>query len=1045
MPFALSAFVRTTTLLLVTSAGLALAEIPKPTDAPKPLSPAESAKKFRLPAGFRMDLIAAEPLIADPACMTFDERGRLFVGELHGYNMEGEVDRLELNKTGKLDKVIRRVRIEGELLDRAREQTFGRIKLLSDTNGDGQMDESILFADNLPPCYGLTAARGGIIAVCPPEVIFLADRDGDGKAEVRETLYRGFTMEVLERGINNPRWCADNWIYVGAGDRPGKITGPHFEGDVWAGFSDFRVKADGTAVEPVTGTVGTFGLAVTEFGDRFSASGGTPGLYALPLDHHYLTRNPFVATPSGRHSSVHYSRCYPTSRPHPWRTKRAEDPRWVKFYGKRETSTGYYTAGCGNEIYNASLFGDDFRGNFFSCEPSQNFVHRILLERNGAGYKGSRPAGTEKSEFLTSDDTWFRPNNLHCAPDGGLYIVDMYREIIEDYSAIPRHLQQQYGLMGGSDRGRLWRLMPEKAEPRDLVDLTKESNESLAKLTDDADMWWRLAAQRLLIERGGEDATKAALDQLTKAETAQGRLHALYTLDGLDALKADQVMQALADAHYGVRTAALKMSEKWLAENDVLMSIVSGMTDDSDPRVRLQLAMTLGEVKDERATAALLKLAQQRGNERWMAAAVLSSVNDTALEVFIALCKPGAMTENSKAILGPLAATLGARRNSEEIAQALHLLLAKDADLQKECLQGLSTGLARGITAIATPRDEWISVKELLKSDHEEIRALAVKLGAQVRLTDAPEIRAAYAKAAEEALDAGRRHRERIAAIRLLSGAPFDVLAPCVDELLEPQQPPVIQLAAIAALGECEDEQVGAALLDKWEGYTPNLRKATIAALFGRTNRLTALLDSVEEGRVRASQIDAFHREQIFSIDENGIAARAKKLLADMQDDAEFAKRVAKYTAALAAPREPSLGHEVFKKNCMVCHRINGEGFQVGPEIAGAINRSDESILMDMLDPGRKIASGFESYVIRTVDGRIVSGVLVADSATSVSLKRDKGEVDTVLRKNIEEMKASEQSLMPANFHEVVTPKETADLLAWIRQVLSPMSEKAPE
>src|SRR5438445_4731116 len=217
---------------LLSGASLAWAQIPKPTDAPRAMSPEQSAAAFKLPDGFRMEVVASEPLIASPSAVCWDERGRMFVSELHGYNLAGQLDIEELNKTGKLDTQVRRVQADEKFKRAAQAGTFGVVKLLRDTNRAGRMDAADVWATNLPPIYGLVPARGGIIVACAPDIVFLADREGDGKAETREILFTGFPTGELERGINAPQWGADGWIYFGRGWGRGKITGPDLRATV---------------------------------------------------------------------------------------------------------------------------------------------------------------------------------------------------------------------------------------------------------------------------------------------------------------------------------------------------------------------------------------------------------------------------------------------------------------------------------------------------------------------------------------------------------------------------------------------------------------------------------------------------------------------------------------------------------------------------------------------------------------------------------------------------------------------------------------------
>lgn len=201
-------------LTLLAAAGFAAQTapegIPRPDDAPKPLSPEESIQSYRLPEGFRFEFVASEPLISSPSGVCWDERGRMFVSELHGYNLEGQLDIEELNKTGRLDTQVRRVEADEKFKRAAKLGTYGVVKLLVDTNADGRMDQAIVWATNLPPAYGLVAARGGVIVACAPDIVFLADRDGDGRPDVREVLFTGFRTGALERGINAPLWQVED-------------------------------------------------------------------------------------------------------------------------------------------------------------------------------------------------------------------------------------------------------------------------------------------------------------------------------------------------------------------------------------------------------------------------------------------------------------------------------------------------------------------------------------------------------------------------------------------------------------------------------------------------------------------------------------------------------------------------------------------------------------------------------------------------------------------------------------------------------------------
>src|SRR5436190_12618285 len=325
-------------------------------DAPQPKTPEESRASVKLPAGFRLELVASEPLVREPSGVCWDERGRMFVCELHGYNLEGHYDVEELNKTGTLDRVVRRIQADERAKQLAAAGTFGTVKLLTDTDGDGRMDKAEIWADDLPPCYGLCAARGGIIVACTPDIVFLADRDGDGRPEVREKLFTGFTEGILERRLNAPQWGLDDWIYFGTGHGGSQITGPYLKEPVELPRTDFRIKADGSAIEPISGITWGLGFTFTESGERFISSVGWPATYVVPLPWHYLARNPYLATPSLNDQNPPDRRAYPISEPHPWRTRRATDPGFAKYYTDRygvaeSVPNGYFTSCCSPLVY----------------------------------------------------------------------------------------------------------------------------------------------------------------------------------------------------------------------------------------------------------------------------------------------------------------------------------------------------------------------------------------------------------------------------------------------------------------------------------------------------------------------------------------------------------------------------------------------------------------------------------------------------------------------------------------------------------------------
>ena len=889
--------------------------------------------------------------------MAFDEQGRLFVSEIHGYNLDGYLDILELNKTGKLDREVRRVRhASPENQATAREETYGTVKLLSDTDGDGRMDQVDVWADRLPPCYGVIAARGGVIAICAPDIVFLADRDGDGEAEVRETLFTGFARELIERGINTPRWGPDNWIYVAAGGGGGQITGPKLAAPVKIGHTDFRIRPDGTAIEPVTGRESMFGLALTDFGDRFH----TIITYASPLPHGYLARNPYIESPPGDVGIAPSRQLFPISQPDPWRKIRGQDPEWVKFYGAAETQpNGQFTASCGQLIYQAENWPEEYRGNYFVCDPANNLVHRSLLERHGAEYAARRAPENEASEFLASTDQWFRPISLNMGPDGAVYIVDMYREIIEDFSAIPRFLQQQYAeaLVAGVNHGRVWRLSwtggkdrPRESKP---VRFDQASNEELIRTLDDSNPWRRETAHRMLVERGDKSARATLAQRVRDGKTPQGRMHALYALDGLSVLEPSDVLAGLNDRNEFVRVHALQLADRWLDEQPKVLDRVVAMIDDPEPRVRIQTALTLGESRKPTAVEALAKLAIEHGEERWMSAAIASSIAETADQFLERLLAAKEITPGIAALVGPVSETIGAHRDEQAVGRCLQSIAKlSDSDqvkTQQLLLEGLSRGLERGQPGPLQSDVIVSGLERLLSSPSADVSEMSVRIAGLLQLSDSPAMQRAWESAARIASDDDRPLAARLAAVSLLSVAPW-TRQKSLQELLGARQPTELQLAVVKAFSRTDHAEIREALLAGWSGFFPKVQEAAIDACFARQDRLPWLLDAVAENTIPAAAINGLRREQLTEHGDPKIRRRARELFARQKND-ERAEVIERYSAALKLPRDPKRGEAVYLKTCAKCHRIGDNGAEVGPDLLAVRTRPDETLLSDLLDP----------------------------------------------------------------------------------------------
>jgi putative membrane-bound dehydrogenase-like protein len=984
---------------------LALGEIPKPVDAPLPLSPAESATKFKLPDGFRMELVASEPLIKEPSGVCWDERGRMFVSELHGYNLEGQYDIEELNKTGELDRVVRRYDADPKIKEAARAGTFGTVKMLTDTDGDGRMDKAEVWADKLPPCYGLCPAREGVIVACAPDIIYLADRDGDGKAEVRETLFTGFAAGALERGLSNPQWGPDNWIYVGIGHDGGHITGPHLAKPVDLPRTDFRIKPDGSAIEPIMGTTKTIGMAFTADGERFVVSTNMPGIHVGPVAWRYLARNPLVAAPNLEDKSMPTQLAYPISLPHPWRQKRSDDPGFSKYYsshyGQSESApNGYYTSACSCMVYQDEAL-PGLQGQFFMCEPAQNFIGRWIIKRDGPVLRLERPKGEDRSEFLPSSDAWFHPIALTTGPDGCIWVSDFYREIIEDYSAIPRYLQQQYGLINGHDRGRIWRLVHDdmpKAPPRDMSHL---SNQQLADEIGSKYIWHRQTARRLLVEKGARDVGPQ-ISKLVASKDPTIVVFALSTLEALDLLKPENVIAALGSSDAGVRVAGLRLAEPQFDGDDRVWKAVTSCAAD-EPHVRLQLALTLGDSHRKDSLAALARLAREHGDEQWMIPAIQSGLFGRTGQMFSELAQSPATIGKAAAMIGPLCTAIAVRRDADELSSTvLEIASMKDVKTQADCLKGLHAGF-RSPQSVTASDDARNALKQLAHSKNGEVKKQALGLIAVMKLESDADRKARLAKATATIADSTAASDEQLAA---------------VYELAAESDPEIIK-AMISAVGTS----------------TPRVREAILAELVGRYEYLPLVLDAIEANTLPATALSAVQRHGILEARDRKVRARATKLFGALKGPSP--ELVATFTKALAEKRDLAAGAIVFREKCATCHLAHEVGVAVGPDLTAEFGRAEEAFIRDIVAPSDTISAGFNTYNLVTTDGHIYNGMLAAETPTSVTLREPGGKEQVVLRKDIDELHVLPTSLMIDDFAKQLKPADVANVIAWLRQPTS--------
>jgi putative membrane-bound dehydrogenase-like protein len=965
-----------------------------------PIEPTEALKTFQVRDGFRMELLAAEPMVIDPVAAAYNEDGRLYVVEMTDYPyVEKENDKPFAQNTA--------------------DPPIGRVRLLIDRDGDGTFDESHVVADKLSWPTGVAVWKGGVFVAATPDIWYFKDTDGDHRADVREKVYTGFRKFNVQAVMNNLQSGLDHHIYGAASGNGGQVRPADQPSakPVAVLKQDFRFDPVTREFETISGGA-RFGNTFDDWGNRFLCDIRNPAQHVV-LPSHYLARNPHLPITRVLHDSAEAGdtiRVYRISPPEPWRELRAR--RWAaigKAYPRSElVGAGYITSSSGVTVYRGDAYPLKYRGNLFLGEVAGNLIHRETIEPNGVTFRARR---AEKGvEFVASTDTWFRPVNFVNAPDGTLHVLDMYREHIEHPWSIPDDIKAQLDLRSGSDRGRIYRLASPGFGARPAPKLGQATTAELVALLDHPNAWHRDTSHRLLFERQDKTAVEPLRGLLREAKTPLGRLHALWSLEGLRELSDSDLVGALADPSAGVREHAVRLAESRLSKSPTLFERVLALAEDPEIRVRFQVAFSLGEAADTRSVEGLASIARRDAGDDWVRAAVLSSqvpVADILLFAHLLNDARFAGSAAGRATLRSLAFEIGARARPAETEHAVEAMVrsplaaAKDLDALLDLTTGLAEGLRRG------GRRMWdVSMgpdaTDLLRSLNRHARRLA------------------QSDMASEEL------RER--AISLMGQDAFADSKGLLRGLLEPRQPERVQIAAVRALADYAESAVAELLLVRCRAYTPAVRNEVFGALLGRGSWTDALLDAVEEKTVDVGQIPPTRRALLMNSKDRAIRDRARALFGPATPSVRK-EVIALYQEALTQPGRSERGKNAFERECVSCHRLGERGHAVGPNLASVQRRTPDEILIHILDPNREVAPDYLEYTIALKDGRIVTGLIAAETATGLTLRRAEAAEETVLRSEIEEITSTGKSLMPEGLEAKISVPEMADLLAFLLEI----------
>jgi len=985
--------------------------------ASQPLEPDQALQSFRLRQQFTLQLVAAEPLTTDPVAAAFDEDGRLFVVEMNDYPYT--------------DKSTDQPNVE-----RTTDLPIGKIRLLVDDNDDGVFDRSTIFARDLSWPTGIVVWKDGIFVAATPDLWWLQDADRDGIAETRQRILTGFRKLNVQAVANNLLWTLDHQICGAGGTNGGLLSGtaldPHTPTPLAMSRHDFRFSPLGPPhhFQLLSGGA-RFGNTTDDQGNRFICNIRNPIQHVLlPLEH--LSRNPHFNPGSPLHdvaASGDQLPVFRSSPPEAWRVINAArltgqgDPRMPR---SEKNAAGYLTSACGVTVYRGDAWPPEFRSQVLLSDVAANLVHRQQLTPAGPTFTSHRL--DQNCEFVTSTDNWFRPVNFVHAPDGTLYLLDMYRETIEHPWSMPPDLKGMLDLERGRDRGRIYRITPPNFQRRPTPRLSQATTTELVRLLEHPNAWHRDTAARLLFQQQDPE-TPALLNQLLRqSPVPQARLQALHTLaaaipatpaetrqdtPALTRQLNDAVLHLLADPHPHLRRHALRIA----AEHSLAAlpdAVARSIREDSDPAVLFEAALHLHRLNSPLQEDLLTKLLARTPADPWIrTAALCSAQNHESLLLLASLRQPSLRSNpEHQPLLLLLAGIVGSRNQPAELrtlAYELNSLPEQDRTSQHfaELLAAVDQGLRRSRSSLPVA---W----------QDQPDALAL-------------IQYVTHSASTTALNNTLAPEQRTAAVRLLALSPQqDQLLTQLLDLVTPAQPDTVRLAALQLLQTRLTPPAAAPLAADRPRPTTSLQHEIIECLCSSDVGTQALLDAIAAGTIPASRITPIRRSLLLKNPKTPIRTQAEQLLGDSRTTPR-SEIVAAWQDTLTLRPDTRQGRAVFQRECSSCHKLAALGSDVGPSLLTVRNRTPAELLTHILDPNREVGPDFLQFVAVTHSGQSFTGILAAETSTTITLRRSGNQQDTISRSDIAELQSAGISLMPEGFELKLSRQELASLIHFIR------------
>ena len=1005
--------------------------VPRAQDRPPgpALSPEEAVRRMTLPEGFHVEVVAAEPDVVNPVAMFIDEKGRYWITESFEYPR----------------------REPGPGRD--------RVKVLEDTDGDGKVDKTTVFAEGLNIPSGIAVGYGGVWVANAPDLLFLQDTDGDLKADKTTTVVSGFGRTDTHELPNSLTWGPDGWLYGLNGvfnysDVKYAEGNPNFRKDhpgwkftcalwrVHPKTREFQIWAEGTS--------NPWGIAVNDEGDFF--------LSACVIDHlWHIAETGYYIRQGGP---------YP---PHTW-------PIGSIVRHKHQKA-----AYCGITWFDSDNYPEPYRKILYMGNIHGGCINADVVSRNGSTYAGKphpgfspksgafdlpdntiAKTGDEKSpklaDLLTANDSWFMPVAQKTGPDGCLYVLDWYDRYhcYQDANADPEGIDR--------GKGRLYRLVYGDSKPAKARDFTAIPAKELAEMAlRGHNEYERETARRVLSERlsaksSGDDAAAIAMfrESLADSKTPMvERLRALWTLASSDGvLKTGDLDLGVNDfdtvVAWSIRLLGDRRHEFEKPWGDLLAGFaVGGPRATSNPQVLLQLAVAFSKWDDEKQTdlpklkaAFLLTLLEQAPDDPILAQIVWQNLHpllndDAAIDALLDIARDERSVGTAK-LLSRAVNRIQSREkfDAAQIADMVESLSSSKSGAAREAAAATIASIAANSQTGSLDASRQAALQKALAPMMTKILGEGLK---NPHYLHAAQLSCSWKQpagieAVKQLLEASKSDGLTLDCLRALIASGDPSAIEWSERLLDAGQAP-LQEQVLFYLSRLDLPRVGEMVLVRYSKLEPQVQPKAIELLTQRAVWTGPLLVAVEKKEVNKESLNLNQLRRVSSFKDEAVQKQFKALYGVLREGRNpNREQVINQTRDFlyGTPGDPQRGHAVFKKVCAQCHKIYGEGAEVGPDLTSNGRASFDQLLSNILDPSLVIGNGYQARILITQDGRVLTGLPVEDSSERVILKVQGGKTETIPRDQIEEYKVSEVSMMPEQLEKQLTPQELADLFSFI-------------